>query len=276
VFDDVTAHPPKGDIVPTPIPPEGPPPSALFQHISAHEGTGSWGAVLDAGTGDHSLRWLTGRPTSRWTAVTAEEGVALRLRGALGSRVRAGDRLVVGQWTDDALLRGEVYDLVLADYLLGAIDGFAPYFQDQLFQRLRPHVGGRLWATGLAPWLGPASTDREQLVLDVVRFRDACILHAGDRCYREYPSEWVTRHLLAAGFVVDEVARFPIVLSARALVRQIDVGRQKLPRLDPLLAAALRARAEALEALALALAPIHFGHDWVIRATVRTQTPART
>lgn len=30
---------------------------------------------------------------------------------------------------DENFLKGRVFDTVLADYLIGAIDGFAPYFQ---------------------------------------------------------------------------------------------------------------------------------------------------
>ncbi len=39
------------------------------------------------------------------------------------------DQIIVGNWKDPSFLKGQVYDVVLADYLLGSIDGFAPYFQ---------------------------------------------------------------------------------------------------------------------------------------------------
>jgi 2-polyprenyl-6-methoxyphenol hydroxylase-like FAD-dependent oxidoreductase len=39
----------------------------------------------------------------------------------------------------------------IADYLVGAIDGFSPYFQDRAFPRLARHLapGGRMYVIGL-------------------------------------------------------------------------------------------------------------------------------
>jgi hypothetical protein len=38
-------------------------------------------------------------------------------------------QIVIGNWQDPSFLHGEKYDTILADYLIGAIDGFSPYFQ---------------------------------------------------------------------------------------------------------------------------------------------------
>jgi hypothetical protein len=43
------------------------------------------------------------------------------------------------------MLAGETFDVVIADYLVGSIDGFAPYYQDQIYARLRPHVTKHLY-----------------------------------------------------------------------------------------------------------------------------------
>ena len=45
------------------------------------------------------------------------------------------------------MLAGETFDVVIADYLVGSIDGFAPYYQDQIYARLRPHVTKHLYVT---------------------------------------------------------------------------------------------------------------------------------
>src|SRR3982751_1667463 len=100
----------------------GPRPDALFAEIVRLQGNTPWGSVLDAGTGRHSLSFVKSLPTSRWTAVTARPAPALETE-------RAQDRIVVGNWTDTALLDGESFDTVLVDYVVGALDGFAPYFQ---------------------------------------------------------------------------------------------------------------------------------------------------
>ena len=124
---------------------------SLYQRVSELHGTKPWGSVLDAGTGPGSMRWLLSLTTDRWTAVTGSPRMADVVRKELNDRARAQDRLIVGNWLEPELLAYETYDVVLADYLLGAVDGFAPYWQDQLFPRLRPHVAGRLYIVGLEP-----------------------------------------------------------------------------------------------------------------------------
>ena len=52
----------------------------LFTSVERLQGTTPWGRVLDAGTGEHSLRWLSERPTEALAAVTASEGMARGLR----------------------------------------------------------------------------------------------------------------------------------------------------------------------------------------------------
>ena len=65
-----------------------------------------------------------------------------------------------------------VYDTVLADYLVGAVDGFAPFAQDQVLAAVARHVarpGGRLYLTGMEPYPDRAATVSGQLVLEVRR-----------------------------------------------------------------------------------------------------------
>ena len=79
----------------------------------------------------------------------------------------------------------------MADYLIGAVDGFAPYTQDLVLERLRNYLapGGRLYIVGMEPIpehaMGPA-----EVITEVRRARDACIQLAGHRPYREYPLAW--------------------------------------------------------------------------------------
>lgn len=189
------------------------------------------------------------------------------------SALRPQDRLVVGNWTDEALLAGERFEVVLADYLLGAVDGFAPYFQDRLFGRLRRHVGDALYVVGLEPMPDQASDPGAQIILDINRLRDACILLAGHRCYREYPMDWAVRSLESSGYRVESAERVPILFGERYVRGQLGVCERKLAHFgDRALAermgevvAALRARALA----ALARGPIRFGADYVVSARPR-------
>ncbi|RME25719.1 MAG: class I SAM-dependent methyltransferase [Deltaproteobacteria bacterium] len=243
----------------------------MFRQIEAWQGARPWGRMLDAGTGEHSLRWILGLSTTAWTAVTGDPGRHEDLQRAWGPRMRPADRLVTGNWTDPELLAGERYDTVLADYLLGALDGFSPYFQDRIFHRLRPHVAGRLYVVGLAPIDDEGGGEAGDIVRAIARLRDACILLAGHRCYREYPLDWVHRHLVAAGFRVIHRRRVPIVYGPRWIDGQLDVCLRKLPCFpDPDLAEATRRRVEELRRTARdacdRLGGLRFGHDWLVAA----------
>ena len=228
--------------------------SALYRAIADLQGERPWGAVLDAGAGVNSLRWLASLSTERWTAVTGSADEAARIREAIGPAQRPQDELVLGNWADDQLLKGEVYDTVLADYLLGAIDGFAPYFQPYLFPRLRALTGGALYVTGLEPYVPTARPESKagRLVWEIGRFRDACVLLAGAQPYREYPSPWVADHVRQAGFTVRNVKHFNIGYKERFVNAQIDIAVSRLETLnDQALAQALHARGAVLRAEAL-------------------------
>src|SRR6185437_2407346 len=158
--------------------------SALFRCTETLHGDRPWGSLLDAGTGVKSLEWILTLPTERWTAVTADRRMAGETRDALSSQMRPQDRLLVGNWVDDSLLTGETFDTILVDYLVGAIEGFAPYWQGRVFERLRPLVaeGGRLYVIGLEPYVQfEPTTESGRVIWEIGRVRDACLLIAGER-----------------------------------------------------------------------------------------------
>lgn len=252
--------------------PETPAASTLFGHVERLQGDRPWGSVLDAGTGVNSMRWMLGLKTDRWAAVTGSADHGAQVRETVGDRARADDRLLLGNWLDPDLLKGEVFDTVLADYLLGAVEGFAPYFQQDLFRRLRPLVGGRLYVIGLDPYvLGEPSTPAERLAREIGRMRDVCLLLAGETPYREYPAEWTVTRLEADGYRVLSARRFSNRYKARWINSQLDMALRRTGRVeDVALAEALRGRIRTLRESALELATeengLRAGHDWVIAA----------
>ncbi len=244
---------------------------ALFGYIEAQHGSRPWGAVLDAGTGSHSLRWISKLKTTRWAAVTGDPQMASTVKLAVGSVMRPTDRILTGNWTDNALLAGERFDVVIADYLLGAVEGFAPYFQSSLFARLKPLVGDRLYIVGLEPY--PEKTDSPwgQIVLEVARLRNACISLSGHRSYREYPLSWTLRQLKLDGFTVTASKTFGIRYGHEIVARQLAVGEQYLPSVtDRALATALRAACDHLKdrsrQLVAAQGTTTFGENYVVCA----------
>jgi len=247
---------------------------SLHERIDALHGDHPWGAVLDAGTGRSSMRWLLGLATERWTAITGSKAMAEKVCLEAAARMRAVDRIVLGNWMDPSLLAGDRYDTVLADYLLGAIEGFAPYWQDRLFERLRPLVRRRLYVIGLDPYVtlrpdGLAEDGR--IVVEIGRLRDACLLLAGDTPYREYPLDWTLRQLRRAGFRILDAEKIAIRYGERFVHSQLDMCSRATARIaDRKLAISLLDHIESLRARALALVArdggLRLGHDYVITA----------
>ena len=247
----------------------------LYEQVAALHGRRPWGAFLDAGTGPASMRWLLGLDTQRWTAVTGADAMAERTTRELGDARRADDRLVVGNWMDPQLLAGESYDTVLADYLLGAVEGFAPYWQDRLFERLRPLTVGRLYVIGLEPYVQGRPEDPDgRLVNAIGRLRDACLLLAGDQPYREYPLHWTLRQLERAGFRVLDAQIVPIRYGTRFVHSQLDLCAQVLARVaNRALATQLQAEVADLRMRALAHIAreggLRHGNDYIVAAEPR-------
>ncbi len=231
---------------------------ALFSWFERINGP-AWGNVLDAGTGEHSLGWVGSLPARSVTAVTVE---AWRMAGL--AEVAPQARVLLGEWTDPTLLHGESFDQVLVDYVIGAIDGHAPFFQYGFLERLRPHVRGRVYLVGLEP------QPRDGSVLDeVCRVRDACILLAGHRCYREYPRTLVQQWLERTGYHVLDAQDFPNRIGPRFVNGQLDVALRKVKLFrDPGLRVAMEATIADVRARALDLGEVTWGADYVIAAAV--------
>lgn len=249
--------------------------SSLFRYIERLQGERPWGRFLDAGTGQQSIRWISSLETTAWTAVTASPRMAERVEATVSDTRRSDDRIVVGNWGDDGLLSGERFDTVLMDYLVGAIEGYAPYWQEQVFERLRPHVLGRLYVTGVEPYVpAPAATAAGRMVRRIGCLRDACLLLAGERPYREFPLDWIARQLRRAGFRVVQARSFPIIYRDAFINAQLDLCIERLDRIgSEALTRALRAEIEAVRKEALELASsndgLRHGADHVVAAEPR-------
>jgi len=226
---------------------------ALFRFIERSQINGtenaSFGSLLDAGTGSHSLSWIASVVHREklladseednnarkvhmkdFTAITADESMRRKVsEEATELGVQDSGNIIIGKWNDATLLEGKLYDTILVDYLIGAIDGFTPYFQDQIFDRLAAHlaIGGRLYVAGLQPIPDKIDGDGD-VFCRITKVRDACILLAGHRCYREYPLDWIERHLEKAGLSVVQNRQYPIMYGHYSMKRQINLARSKL------------------------------------------------
>ncbi|VEU40232.1 unnamed protein product [Pseudo-nitzschia multistriata] len=205
-----------------------------------------------------------------FTAVTADETMRRNVqREADELGISHLGRVVIGNWfppdnddrqsllsIDNEIDSGEtaaaaegratkLYDTILADYLIGAMAGFPPghFSQDQMIEKLarRLKPGGRLYIVGLQPIPDVYDAKNpgapQNIICKVRQVRDACILLAGDRCYREYPKDWIERQVdrLAAGTAAPRLKHidskeFPILYRHTTIVKQINVARHKLPR----------------------------------------------
>ena len=224
-----------------------------FSIIEALHGDAPFGTVLDAGTGLRSLKWLTSLQTEACTAVTATTAMAARIKRLLGDRLREQDRLVVGNWSDPTFLAGEQFDTVFADHLLGAVEGFAPYFQSSLFPRLRETTLKRLYVIGMQPYVVSKPKDADgALIWEIGRFRDACHLLTGQLPYREFPLDWVIAELRRSGFEPIHSRKARVGYEAYFVNSQIDLALGGLEKMaDQSLTRSLRAHGETLRARGL-------------------------
>lgn len=198
-----------------------------------NESNAPWGDVLDAGTGEHSLSWLVSLPTRSITAVTGEPERQVELSYLARKVFRSQDAVVAGNWLDPALLAGRQFDTVLADYLLGSVEGFAPGFQTEVFARLRPLVRHRLYVVGLSPL--PLSADDSpggRLLIEIGRARDMCILAAGRRPFREFEKEWARAQLERSGFAIEHITAVTSTYTRSFLRNQIAVAAFMLDKAE--------------------------------------------
>lgn len=233
----------------------------VLEHVrSIHQG--EWGRVLDAGTGQSSLEWVSSLDCEAWTAVTAEPARAEGLRRRLV--VRPQDRLLVGCWTDPTLLAGERFDVVVADYLFGSVDRYAPWFQVGLVRRLAALTGEVLYVVGLEPY-----PEEPGLIQEIAALRDAVQLLRGRRPHREVPCEWLFERLREAGLEVEEPVRFENLYGPEFLEGELGAVETLLPQLG---IKGLEARVQALRAQGRRLlrkGPIACSYDYLLVARLR-------
>eukprot|EP01119_Soliformovum_irregulare_P026069 TRINITY_DN981_c0_g1_i8.p2 TRINITY_DN981_c0_g1~~TRINITY_DN981_c0_g1_i8.p2 ORF type:complete len:294 (-),score=25.83 TRINITY_DN981_c0_g1_i8:184-1065(-) len=243
----------------------------IFDYITTTHGDRPFGDVLDAGTGNHSLEWVLGCKTDRWVAVTGDEKRKNQMKDTFKGQIRDQDEIVVGNWKNNKFMKDQQFDVVLADYLVGSIDAFAPYFQDKIFERLRSHVkqDGRLYVTGAEPIPDYSDDVQGQLVIEVCKTRDACILLAGERPYREFPLDLMLKYLARSGFSIDGVAFFETTYELGYVENQIRVADSKLHKVrNEDLAASLRQHIKELKNRVRSVTwGFTFGSDYVIVAS---------
>lgn len=258
--------------------------SGLFKYIESAQGQRPWGDILDAGTGANSLRWISTLNTKSITAVTASASMAQNAKDSYPGTLRDNDEVAVGNWIDESLMSGRQFDTVLLDYFVGAVDGFAPYWQDLVLERFRPLLkpGGRLYITALQPYV-PLVEKSEvgRYVGDVGRLRDACLLLAGERPYREYPADWMARHLQRANFTVIDSQRFPIRFGERWVESQLRMCRSRTTRFaNPAVTQSMLQHIENMHNRGMELIERHnglpYGFDYIITAEAVSEPSTKT
>mmetsp|Transcript_15157 Transcript_15157/g.41935 ORF Transcript_15157/g.41935 Transcript_15157/m.41935 type:complete len:327 (-) Transcript_15157:1802-2782(-) len=265
----------------------------IFAALEQIHGERLFGNLLDAGTGKQSLGWIArlsqdpAKDLTQFTAITADEGMQARVQ-ALANELQVSDlgEILIGNWfgrepLDEVLAaQQKQYDTIIMDYLIGAMDGFSPYKQDLIIPKMAKLLkpGGRLYIIGLDPIPDTAKGDAN-IICKVRKVRDACILLAGHKTYREYPGRWVQRQIKQHNPDLDllETRVFPINYKHSDIVRQINVARNKL-ELFPTkeLADEMKAVLDSLEEQsrkATEQKGIRLGHDYLISAEKKRDNP---
>lgn len=235
----------------------------LFQEIEyiQYKSGKPFGRYLDAGTGAQSFSFLqtllkypkAGVSPNDWVAVTAsldmkqkvdsmmdtninttqgEEEVEEIMTASKSSECKGG--IIIGNWDhknpENELCKGELFDTILMDYLIGAMDAYSPYFQYQIIDRLKQVLnpnGGRIYIVGMQP-IQDILSDEHEILSRMKSLRDGCIFLAGERYYREYPKEWVIQLLQKTpGFTILADEEFVIGNQFSDVQRQLQVARSK-------------------------------------------------
>lgn len=102
-------------------------------------------------------------------------------------------------------------------------------FSNRLTKHLNP--GGRLYFINM----NPIPDEPGNVISEIRRARDACILLAGDKPYREFPLSWMERHLQKNNMKVIGVKSYSIIHTENSAIRQINVGRSKINHMSPIL-----------------------------------------
>ena len=207
-----------------------------------------WGRTLDAGTGVDSMSWLCAQPTESIVAATAADWMVEKMEKELQPPCRPvkdeGDpnTLLFGNWfkgdkdqpplkQHPAYTAADGFDTVVADYLLGALEHYAAFNEEQLLDMLigKMNADGLLLFCGRTPfpYAGPEKTkeiynEAKQLVLETERVRDAAMLLAHQRPYRG-PSLLSLLHRLLSPeleLLLLAPAEFPAHWVATALERK--------------------------------------------------------
>jgi len=207
----------------------------------------SWGRVLDAGTGTSSMKFLTSLETEEITAITNSDLIKTMLHKF---DIRDQDTIIHGDWTKIKSfpdLKGKVFDVVLADYLVGSMEFNSPFYQDTLFEILHPFVGDLLYVIGQEPYRLPSDMAGEhietkqkdfypaeyvarKLAMNIFKYRDSTAIFSNERFYREYPIDWVVRTLKKSNFTIVKVIMFPILFGKEALEKQLENADGSLKR----------------------------------------------
>lgn len=196
---------------------------------------GQWGDVIDAGTGPSSLTWLAGCPVSTLTAVTANETAAHNVRTLVGRFLDPSlDKVVAGHWQDPEFMKDATYDVVVADWLLGSVDYFAPHYQVALMRRLYKLVrpGGWLLFTGKEPDDLKANGTVPDIMLDIDNLRDAATVLTRHFAYREIPQWWIQDELKTNGFSIHEEKVAPMPLQREYVSGQLDWAASQVSKIQ--------------------------------------------
>ena len=127
-------------------------------------------------------------------------------------------------------MKGRTFDVVVADYLLGAVELHWAHGADGMMDRLveAVKVGGYLLISGLEPYemVLDRGNDDDRLVLDIEAIGESAAFVAGESTYREIPETWVLRQIGRLGkFRVVDSQQFDMRLTVRSLMKQISYAK---------------------------------------------------
>ena len=145
--------------------------------------------------------------------------------------------------------------------------------------------GGLLVLTGAEPF-EPCLTEEQEIVRDVLRWREAMIRLTGEEPYRECPAWWVAARLREQELEVEEPCfSAPVTwslghvrkLAESGVARAAASGDTRLAAFARRRFGALCRKAARLPGFAAGAGPVRWTRDWVLRIRPKTKAePVRT
>lgn len=158
--------------------------------------------ILDAGSGDQSLEFLTSRNIGTIYSVSIDAKEVEKNKSKYGSHKNIV--FVQSDLTKESL--DNKFDLIFCDYFFAGVEGFSPFKSLETLKNLKASLkaDGVVVIVGLEPLVDP-KTPEQTAIEELIRRRGALKMWLGEPVYRELPRLYLESLLNSLDFKIEAV-----------------------------------------------------------------------